>query len=128
MDGQTERTIQELGDTLRACAIDYGENWDKFLTLCELSYNNIYFSRMYMVPFELLHGKGCRSLLDWFELPDVNIFGVDLVNDAQDKVRSIQAILLAVHNRQMKYVDYKVKDTEFQTDKNDLLKISPMKG
>ncbi|KAH0765327.1 hypothetical protein KY285_001198 [Solanum tuberosum] len=50
------------------------------------------------------------------------------VKDAQDKVRSIQAKLLAAQSRQKKYVDHKVRDMVFQTGENVLLKVSPMKG
>ena len=32
-DGQSERTIQVLEDMLRACVIDFGGHWDKFLPL-----------------------------------------------------------------------------------------------
>ena len=39
-DGQSERTIQTLEDMLRACAIDFGGNWDEHLPLVEFSYNN----------------------------------------------------------------------------------------
>lgn len=37
-----------------------------------------------------------RSLTGWFEARDVKSLGVDLVEDAQDKVRNIQAKLLAI--------------------------------
>ncbi|GJX25867.1 putative reverse transcriptase domain-containing protein, partial [Tanacetum coccineum] len=40
-NGQSERTIQTLEDMLRACAIDFGGNWDTHLPLVEFSYNNI---------------------------------------------------------------------------------------
>nr|GEZ93934.1 putative reverse transcriptase domain-containing protein [Tanacetum cinerariifolium] len=39
-DGQIERIIQTLEDMLRACAIDFGGNWDTHLPLVEFSYNN----------------------------------------------------------------------------------------
>lgn len=41
--------------------------------------------------------------------------GIDLVKNAQDKVRNIQAKLLAAQSRQKKYVDHKVRDITFQT-------------
>ncbi|WMV07911.1 hypothetical protein MTR67_001296, partial [Solanum verrucosum] len=53
---------------------------------------------------------------------------INLVNDDQDKVRSIQAKLLAAQSRQKKYADHKVRDMTFQTGENDILKVSPMKG
>ncbi|WMV46996.1 hypothetical protein MTR67_040381, partial [Solanum verrucosum] len=60
-DGQSERTIQVLEDMLKACVIDFGGHWDKFLSLCEFSYNNSYRSSIDMAPFEALYGRGCRS-------------------------------------------------------------------
>ena len=54
--------------------------------------------------------------------------GVDLVKYTQDKVMRIQAKILAAQSRQKKYADHKVRDIEFQTGENVLLKVSPMKG
>ncbi|WMV08074.1 hypothetical protein MTR67_001459 [Solanum verrucosum] len=81
-DGQSERTIQVLGDMLRACVIHFGGHWDKFLPLCEFSYNNSYHSSIDMAPFEAFYEKGCRSPIGWFEAGDVKPLGVDLVKDA----------------------------------------------
>nr|GEX75085.1 putative reverse transcriptase domain-containing protein [Tanacetum cinerariifolium] len=41
-NGQSERTIQNLEDMLRACVIDFGSSWDRHLPLIEFSYNNSY--------------------------------------------------------------------------------------
>jgi len=81
-DGQSERTIQVLEDMLRACVIDFGGHWDKFLPLCEFSYNNSYHSSIDMALFEALYGRGCRSPIRWFEAGDVKLLWVDLVKDA----------------------------------------------
>ncbi|GKC31423.1 putative reverse transcriptase domain-containing protein, partial [Tanacetum coccineum] len=35
-DGQSERTIQTLEDMLRACVIDFGNGWDRHLSLAEV--------------------------------------------------------------------------------------------
>ncbi|GJU15737.1 reverse transcriptase domain-containing protein, partial [Tanacetum coccineum] len=35
--GQSERTIQTLEDMLRACTVDFGDSWDKYLPLAEFS-------------------------------------------------------------------------------------------
>nr|GEW39487.1 putative reverse transcriptase domain-containing protein [Tanacetum cinerariifolium] len=51
-DGQCERTIQTLEDMLRACAMDFGGNWDTHLPLVEFSYNNSYHSSIKCAPFE----------------------------------------------------------------------------
>jgi transposase InsO family protein len=57
-DGQTERVNQILDDMLRACAINYGKNWDKCLTLAEFTYNSNYQSSLKMAPFEALYEGG----------------------------------------------------------------------
>ncbi len=116
-----------LEDMLRAYVIDFGGYWDKFLPLCEFSYNNSYHSSINIAPFEALYGRGCRSPVGWFEAGDVKPLGIDLMKDAQYKVRSIQTKLLAAQSRQKKNADHKVRDMMFQTGENVLLKVSPMK-
>ena len=64
-DGQSERTIQILEDMLRACVLDFGGSWNKYLPLIEFSYNNSYQSTIGMAPYELLYGRRYRSPLHW---------------------------------------------------------------
>jgi hypothetical protein len=59
IDGQTERVNQILEDMLRACVINCGKNWDKYLSLAEFAYNNNYQSSLKMAPFEALYGRRC---------------------------------------------------------------------
>lgn len=54
--------------------------------------------------------------------------GVDLMKYSQAKVMSVQAKLLASQCRQKKYANHKVRDMEFQTAKNVLLKVLCLKG
>ncbi|WMV20173.1 hypothetical protein MTR67_013558 [Solanum verrucosum] len=63
---------------------------------------------------------GSRSPIRWFEARDVKPLEVELVKDAQDKVRCIQAKLLAAQSRQKKYADHKVRDMEFQTEEEPI--------
>ena len=64
-DGQTERVNQILEDMLRACVIHYDKNWDKCLSLAELSYNNSYQASLKMAPFEALYSRRCQTPLSW---------------------------------------------------------------
>nr|GEX20034.1 hypothetical protein [Tanacetum cinerariifolium] len=66
-DGQTERTIQTLEDTLCACVIDFGGSWDRHLPLVEFFYNNSYQASIKAAPFEALYGRKCRSPVFWSE-------------------------------------------------------------
>nr|GEY35861.1 putative reverse transcriptase domain-containing protein [Tanacetum cinerariifolium] len=67
MDDQSERMILMLEDMLRACAIDFGNSWDRHLPLVEFSYNNSYHASIKAAPFETLYGRKCRSLVCWSE-------------------------------------------------------------
>nr|GEX55024.1 hypothetical protein [Tanacetum cinerariifolium] len=60
-DGQSERTIQTFEDMLRACMIDFGNDWDRHLPLIEFSYKNSYHTSIKAAPFEALYGQKCRS-------------------------------------------------------------------
>jgi hypothetical protein len=127
-DGQTERVNQILEDMLRACIIHYGTNWDKCLALAEFSYNNSYQSSLQMSPFEALYGRRCRTPLNWSETGERKIFGPDLVVEAKDKVRIIQANLKTAQSRQKSYADRRRKPLQFQIGDFVYLRVSPTKG
>ncbi|XP_049368391.1 uncharacterized protein LOC125833287 [Solanum verrucosum] len=78
-------------------------------------------------PFESLYGRGCRSPIGWFKIGYVKPLGVDLVKDAQDKVRSIQAKLLAALSRQKICIPLG-KGHDISAGEQVLLKVSPIKG
>ncbi|GJS46143.1 putative reverse transcriptase domain-containing protein [Tanacetum coccineum] len=60
-DRQSERTIQTLEDMLRACIIDFTNDWDKHLPLVKFSYNHSYHTSIKATSFEALYGRKCRS-------------------------------------------------------------------
>jgi hypothetical protein len=84
---------------LRACAIDYDKNWDKCLSLAKFAYNNNYQSSLKMVPFEVLYGRRCRTPLNWSQPREREIFGPDLVSEAERKVKMIRKNLEAAQAR-----------------------------
>jgi hypothetical protein len=94
-DGQMERVNQILGDMLRAFVIHYGKDWDKCLCLTEFYYINNYQSSLKMAPFKALYGRRCRTPLNWSQAGEREIFGPDLVLEAEDKVRVIKKNLEA---------------------------------
>jgi len=94
-----------LEDMLRACVIDFGGQWDRFLPLAEFAYNNSYQSSIEMAPFEALYGRRCRSPIRWFEPVEAKLYGTDLVRDALEKVKLIQERLRTAQSRQKSYAD-----------------------
>jgi len=127
-DGQTERVNQVLEDMLRACVIHYDKNWDKCLALAEFSYNNSYQASLKMAPFEALYSRRCRTPLSWSQVGERTIFGPDLVTEAEEKVRVIQANLKAVQSRQKSYFDKIRKPLQFELGDHVYLRVSPTKG
>jgi hypothetical protein len=119
---------QILEDMLRACAIDYDKNWDKCLSLAEFAYNNNYQSSLKMAPFEALYERRCRTPLNWSQPGEREIFGPDLVSEAERKVKLIRENLEAAQARQKSYHDKRRKPLQFEVGDFMYLKVSPTKG
>ncbi|XP_019237285.1 PREDICTED: uncharacterized protein LOC109217486 [Nicotiana attenuata] len=81
-------------DMLRACILEFGGSWDTYLPLAEFAYNNSFQSSIQMAPYEALYGRRCRSPMGWFEAGETNLLGLDLVQEAMDKVQLIRQRLL----------------------------------
>ena len=127
-DGQSERTIQTLEDMLRACIIDFGKGWEKYLPLAEFSYNNSYHTSLKAAPFEALYGRKCRSPIGWAEVGDSQLTGPELILETTEKVTQIRERLQAARDRQKSYADQRRKPLEFQVGDRVMLKVSPWKG
>ena len=125
--GQTERVNQILEDMLRACALHYGKDWDKCLSLAEFSYNNSYQSSLKMAPFEALYGRRCRTPLKWSQPGEREIFGPVLVSEAERKVKRIKNLEVA-QTRQKSYHDKRRKPLKFEVGDFVYLKVPPTKG
>jgi hypothetical protein len=94
-----ERVNLIIEDMLRACVLTDGPKWDKHLPLAEFSYNNTYQESIKMSPFEALYGRPCRTPLSWSESGEKVVFGPDIVAEAEEKVKKIQANILATQSR-----------------------------
>ena len=90
---------------LRAYVINYSGNWVENLPLVEFAYNNSYHSSICMAPFEALYSRRCRFPVSLFELGEADIFGLDLVYQAMEKVNVIWDMLKASQSCQNSYAD-----------------------
>ncbi|KAG8496889.1 hypothetical protein CXB51_008087 [Gossypium anomalum] len=124
-DGQSERAIQILEDMLRWCVLEFQGSWEKYLPLVEFAYNNSYQSSLKMAPYEALYRRKCRTPLYWTELKESQIHGVNLVREAEEKIKVIQECLRAASDRQKSYADLKRKEIEFEVSDRVFLKVSP---
>jgi hypothetical protein len=78
-----------------------------------------------MAPFEALYGCQCRTPLNWSQTGEREIFGPDLVNEAEEKVKIIQNNLKAAQSRQKSYVDKRRKPIQFEVGDFVYLRVSP---
>jgi hypothetical protein len=88
-DGRTERTNQILEDMLRACALQDKIGWDKRLPYAEFFYNNSYQASLKMSPFEALYGRNCRTPLHWDQPGERQMFGLDILLEAEENIRMV---------------------------------------
>jgi hypothetical protein len=113
---------------LYACVLTHGLKWDKHLPLAEFSYNNSYQESIKMSPFEALYGRPCHTHLSWSQSGERVIFGPDIVIEAEEKVKQIQANILTTQSRQKSYADKRRCPLEFEVGDHAYLQVSPMKG
>ena len=115
-----------MQDMLRACALDYGSSWDENLPYVEFSYNNSYQSSLKMAPFEALYGRRCRTPLSWDEVGDRQLFGPDLIEESEQKVKLIRERLKGAQSRQKSYADSKREETVYEVGDKVYLCVSPL--
>ncbi|GJX84391.1 putative reverse transcriptase domain-containing protein [Tanacetum coccineum] len=113
---------------LRACAIDFGRNWDTHLPLVEFSYYNSYHTSVKCAPFEALYGRKCRTPIAWAEVGESQLIGPEIVQETTNKIVQIKERLKTARDRQKSYADNRRKPLEFSFDDKVLLKVSPWKG
>jgi hypothetical protein len=98
---------------LRACVLSYGTKWEDCLPFAEFSYNNSYQASLQMAPFEALYGRKCRTPLNWSETSESQIFGPDIIKEAEEQVQLIRNCLKAAQSRQKSYADSKRRYVTF---------------
>jgi hypothetical protein len=128
IDGQTERTNQILEDMLRACALQDKIGWDKRLPYAEFSYNNSYQASLKMSPFKALYGRNCRTPLHWDKPGERQVFGPDILLQAEENIRMVQENLKAAQSRQRSYADTRRRELSLKVGDYVYFKVSPIRG
>jgi hypothetical protein len=127
-DGQTERTNQVLEDMLIACALKHGRSRDKSLPYAEFSYNNSYQASLKMAPFEALYERKCRTSLYWNQTGESQVFGPEILQEAEKQVQIIRENWKTTQSRQKSYADNRRRELMFEVGDFVYLKVSPMRG
>ncbi|WVZ52267.1 hypothetical protein U9M48_003343, partial [Paspalum notatum var. saurae] len=106
----------------------YGTSWDKILPYAEFSYNNSYQASLKKSPFEALYGRRCRTPLFWNQTGEKQVFGPDLIRDAEQQIKMVRENLRVAQSRQKSYADVRRRDLTFKVDDFVYLKLSPLRG
>jgi hypothetical protein len=113
---------------LRACALKYRKSWDKSLPYAEFSYNNSYQAGIKMAPYEALYGRQCRTPWFWSQTRESQVFGPEVLKDAEKQVQIVRESLKVAQSRQKSYADKRRRDLSFEVGDFVYLMVSAMRG
>jgi hypothetical protein len=104
------------------------KSWDKYLPYAEFSYNNSFQKSLKMSPFEVLYGRKCRTPLFWNEPGENQVFGPEILREAEKQVHIVREKLHLAQSRQKSYADHRRMKLSFRVRDFVYLKVSPMRG
>jgi hypothetical protein len=124
-DGHTERTNHIVEDMLQMYVMDCPTKWEDYLHLVEFAYNNGYQSSLKMIPFEVLYGRRCRTLVSWDNPVDRIILGPDMLKEMETIVQKEKHNLKSAQDRKKSYADLKRTHREFNVGDHVYIKVKP---
>jgi hypothetical protein len=104
------------------------KSWDNSLPYVEFSYNNSYQASIKMAPYKALYGRQCRTPLFWSQTRESQVFGPEVLKDAEKQVQMVHESLRVAQTRQKSYADKRRRDLSFKVGDFIYLKVSPMRG
>jgi hypothetical protein len=113
---------------LRAYALQDKLGWEKRLLYPKFSYNNSYQASIKMSPFQALYGRNCRTPLHWDQLGERQVFGLDILLEAEENIRMVRENLKTAQSRQRSYADTQRRVLSFEVGDYVYLKVSPIRG
>jgi hypothetical protein len=81
-----------------------------------------------MSPFEAIYGRNCRTLLHWDQPGERQVFGREILPEAEENIRMVRENLKAAQSRQRSYADTRRRKLSFEVGDYVYLKVSPIRG
>jgi hypothetical protein len=81
-----------------------------------------------MSQFEVLYGRKCQTPLFWNEPGENQVFGPEILREAERQVQVVRENLQLAQSRQKSYVDHRRRNLSFKVGDFVYLKVSPMRG
>ena len=118
---------QILEDMLRACVLDFGGSWKKYLHFAEFAYNNSYQASIRMAPYEALYGMKCRSPICWDEVVQIAEPSEEVLQQSMRAVELIRRRLQAAQDRQKVQADRHRRPLRLEIGQKVLLRVTPLR-
>ena len=80
-----------------------------------------------MAPFEALYGRKCRTPLYWSEAGESQLFGPEIIKEAERHVQIVRGNLKVAQSRQKSYADTRRRELSFEEREFVYLKVSPIR-
>jgi hypothetical protein len=81
-----------------------------------------------MSPFEVLYGRKCWTPLFWNEPGENQVFGSEILQEAERQVQVVRENLQLAQSRQKSYADHRRRKLSFEVSDFVYLKVSSMRG
>jgi hypothetical protein len=101
--------------------------WDKRLPYEELSYNNSNRASLKMSSFQALYERNCRTAWHWDPPCERQVFGPDILLEAEENIRMVQENLKTAQSRQQSYDDTRRRELSFEVGDYVYWKVSPIR-
>jgi len=83
----------------------------RVFTLVEFAYNNDYQSLIKITPFKFLY---CRTHVRWDRLEDKFLIGPEMIQEVEDKMKTIQRRSKEAQNIQKHYLDARITNRSYK--------------
>jgi hypothetical protein len=81
-----------------------------------------------MSPFQALYGRSCRTPLQRNQPGEKQVFGPDILLEAEEKIKMVRENLKIAQSRQRSYADTRRRELSFEVGDFVYLKVSPIRG
>jgi hypothetical protein len=80
-----------------------------------------------MSPFQVLYGRSCRTLLQWDQPGEKQVFGPDILLEVEANIKMVRENLRIEQSRQRSYADTR-RELTLKVGDFVYLKVSPIRG
>jgi hypothetical protein len=81
-----------------------------------------------MSPFQALYGRSCRTPLQWDQPREKQVFGPDILLEAEENIKMVRENLKIAQSRQRIYANTRRRELSFEVGDFVYLKVSSIRG